>query len=280
MKAWVKYIPNLGLRVKKIPKHTIGSFDNNFEKIKESSELIPLTSPDFRDRKTAKGKFYTPQFELILSKLEGDYDTLSKTAKPVRSLWDFLTLTTFFLVFAKRTKEFKEANVPVSKLSKSGKKVLIDFTPGLVRDIPKAISNLEVYSYCSQSLLPNAYKKKAKLSKKHEFPFNQHPIYEERELAELSLVSSYWCVYTPDCLLWLRDKRSKYNPRNLNTDSFTYRLTKALGDNDLKDFYFHPDSILTNIRFVETPIEYIILSSFPFRSLPKGKDDRLLGWNL
>lgn len=89
---------------------------------KKFKKSVNPKSSDFRETGDIHGKLYSPHYELILSKIEGDYAALNDRRRiitlttseipPVENLWDFIVLATFFLIFDHRTKEKFEHNIP------------------------------------------------------------------------------------------------------------------------------------------------------------------------
>lgn len=218
-------------QVRKIAKGTLDKLPlgplapESKKKNKDIGIKIDVKNFDFCETKYAHGELYDPWFELVLSKIEEDYGQLEKTSKPVKNLWDFIALTTFFLVFHLRTKEQSQLN---SRLWAEKHNFLIEF-------IPSVISELEVYGYTPPTIFNSlpSFRKKAKL------PFNQHPIIME---PEEGLIFSLWCVYTPECFLWFRHKNSKYSIRGDDNQFFLKRLFKTLGNNRDKALYFPVDT--------------------------------------
>lgn len=265
LKAWTQNIPSYGKRIRKVEQYTL----KRRQKFSEDNRLlIPLSSADFCERKNLKGRVYSPQFEIVLSQIEYDYGQLPKTLQPARNFWEFLVLTTFFLVFAKRTKEYMELIRQPDPISHSDRKQVVDLTPNMVLLLPEAIGNMEIYSYHRSSIIPQTKAQKGSSSegaKPFRFPFNQHPIHHEQEYSGTTKISSFWCIYTPDWFLWLRDKRSVLtNP--LPYDTATWKMMQALEHNGLRDLYFHPDDPVWNFSPTSNTIGFVPLP------LEKGKE--------
>lgn len=259
LNAWTKYIPKYGKRIKKVEQSTIKGRQKSPE---DSGSLIALSSSDFCEKKKLKGRVYSPQFELVLSQIEHDYGQLSKTLQPVRSFWDFLVLATFFSVFAQRTKEYMELIMQPEPISHSDRRQVVDLTPNMILLLPEMIGNMEIHSYHRSSIIPKSDTQKGSSSKRAKpfrFPFNQHPIHHEKEYFGTTKISSFWCIYTPDWFLWLRDKRSVYN-NPLPYDTATWKMLQALEHNDLRDLYFHPDDPIWTLRPTSNAIGFIPMS--------------------
>lgn len=240
--------------VEKVEKSAIRESDGSI-----ASETKNLRDKDFCEPAKAKGRFYSPQFELVLAQIEDDYGNLSKTGAKVDNLWDFIVITTFFLVFYNRTKEQKERNIKqyLKATPDKNKKIVIDLSPALILDLPSEITELDVYVYHRKSVLPVSLLKE--FGNNMRFPFTQHPIWLEWDISgnasEIIIAPSFWCVYTPDSLLWIRNKESNHCPKSISRDFLTNRLMNALGGDDSRALYFHPnDRQFWNIGIINNEI--------------------------
>lgn len=205
---------------------------------KKIGRMTGLNSSEFRETTKAKGKLYSPDYELILSKLEGDYAELEKSSAPIKNLWDFIVISIFFVVFSLRTKE-RFDNHSADWTSQKG--LLLDIIPGLV-------SRFDVMTYEWKDVFPDADREKGTFG----FPFNQHPLFEERESQE---DFSYWAIYTPNCLLWLRSKHSMNGPVPEDQSFLQHKLLAILKGNDNKTWYFHPDHDFFDISISPEPLK-------------------------
>lgn len=193
---------------------------------------IGLNDIDFCEAKERKGIFYSSYFEIILSKIEGDFRKIPKDARKIENLWHFLVLSTFFLTFSLRTLWKKENGYAGWNRQESL----------LYYSIPEIVTEFDLLTFAPQSAIPSSIRKR--FGGNMNFPFNEHPIYEELENDN---ILSLWAIYTPDCFLWFRNKKSKINTNNINTKLLANKLHHTLGDNSEKSLYFKPNSLFWKI---------------------------------
>lgn len=175
---------------------------------------------DFREEEANKGQTYGPEFELILSKFETDYSKLNKNADPINSFWDFIVLTTFFVIFYNRTKMKKISNSPVWNIQ----------LHSLVDIVPSMVSELQVECFSPEKILG----KGTEIT----FPFSQQPVHVDED-GDNSY--SFWAVYSPTCLIWFKNNKSVVT--NKHQFFLVDRLLGTIGNNDSSDLYFHPDTV-------------------------------------
>jgi hypothetical protein len=156
-----------------------------------------------------------------LSKVEGDYAAVCKDKTHVETLWEFIVLTTFFFILRCRTKEMKDLLHPTWQFQKE---LLID-------TIPEIISELEIIRLGVEDILSPEESDKR-------LPFTQHPVFTVRERWKVSL----WALYTPECVIWFRNRKSRYRVKNLW--KFSQAMVFSLiGDETTRDLYFNPSDI-------------------------------------
>ena len=241
MRAFAKKYPEEGKKVEKVRKILQRTELEQVTTIRKNigrSVLVRLDEYDFCELSAKKGRFYSPLFEVLLSRIEHDYAAIPKVAKSPTNLWDFTVLVTFFIIFSSRTKEQLELFYSESKVENG---ISHDLLLDLIITIPRWASNIEIFSYHLNSLFSKKEQKISLPSGKtvpRRLPFTQDPFYREKEL---NGAFSFWCVYTPEILLWLRSKDSLLNPRSKDYAFFRMRLKKAIGTGGLIDAYFHPD---------------------------------------
>lgn len=247
-------------KVKKVFKRENVISDSKGNKEKIVSKLIHLKEEDFRERRAVKGMFYSPEFELLLSRLETDYSKIELSPRP-KNLWDFIVLATFFLIFSIRNKEYRTLAGPDDSH-------LNDLSSYLIFDIPQRISNLEVrllhrtvvIPLDDQDHLERFNQGRIKANKPMRFPFTQNPFYFENEPnGEFSL----WSICSPDYVIWLRNKETQYNSTK-HLHSLYERLQLIIENNDVRDTYFHPDDLIWDISPLNPSKDFFL---FPYTQI-------------
>lgn len=202
-----------------------------YAKKKKPGSLVGIGGVEFCESKSEAGKMYDPHYELFLAKLESDFALISKSSHSARSLWDFIVLSSFFLVLRVRTKEMRDSFHP-SWMAKEA--LLLDVIPGVA-------SHMEILSLHPKSIIPESVQKS--IGKNISFPFTQHPIHTESADGDLSL----WCIYTPDCLLWLRNKNSNVSKNNFVHYS-RLSLVEIFENSKEASLYFRPSDPLWRVQ--------------------------------
>lgn len=219
--------------------------DGRIDKISKTNGKKSWTNPkdvDFMEPVNDFGKMYPPEYEVILSRFEGDYGHLTKrkpkqnqpevtATKVVNNLWEFLVLTTFFLIFELRTKQQYDSKHPGWDKQLS---LLLSFAPD-------TIANLDVFQMDFRSEFIWNKENDEMESWTSGLPFTQHPIYKDfEEIGTNEIIVSYWAINAPNMLLWLRHKKS--NQSLTATPEFVMsKIYGILGSNKSRSLYFHPD---------------------------------------
>lgn len=244
-------------KVRKVFKRKNVLADSKGNKERIDFKLIGLKEEDFTEKRAAKGMFYSPEFELLLSRLETDYSRIEFSPRP-KNLWDFIVLATFFLVFSIRNKEYRT-------LAGSDNSHLKDLSSYLLFDIPQRISNLEVRLLHRTIVIPLDYQEdfarfnhgRIKASKPMRFPFTQNPFYFENEPnGQFSL----WSICSPDYVIWIRNKETYYTSTK-HSHSLYERLQLIVENNDVRDTYFHPDDLIWDISPLNPSKDFFL---FPY----------------
>lgn len=183
-------------------------------------KLVNIKSDDFCESEKNRGKFYNPNYEIFLSKIESDYGSIDKNVFLNVSLWDFLVLSIFFLILKSRTLEMRETNHPIWHVKEAS---LVDVIPGI-------FSKIEMRMIHIKTVIPEELQKDS--GNRVFLPFVQHPIYGNNK--------SLWCIFTPECLLWFVNKDFYKNKSNYPADFYTFQLTNILGNDDDRFLYFNP----------------------------------------
>lgn len=208
---------------------------SKIEDSKKVNRTVSIKSDEFCEPAYAKGEMYDPYYEIFLSKCEGDYALIAKDSSHIDTLWDFLVLSSFFWVLRCRTKEMKEIN---HSAWQNKQKVLL----GL---IPEVISGMEIIRIDPKESLSNAVE--SNVEGKFPLPFSQHPIYNMREKFNPSL----WAIFTPECLLWFRYKKSKHKEKHID-NLVPSVINHLIGNSTTRDLYFRPSDnpwfIVTDYR--------------------------------
>lgn len=210
---------------RKISRDLIANFSRkDIQRLKDTGRIgkvITTKHPDFCEPKSLHGEMYEHYYELFLSKVEGDYSKIPQNLDYAETLWEFIVLSSFFFILRCRTKEMKDSLHPTWRYRKEL----------LLETIPQIISEMEIVRLGVEDVLPEEGRHKT-------FPFTQHPVLTVREKRKVSL----WGIYTPECIIWFRNKRSKYKVRNLWKFSQEI-LFSLIGDETTRDLYFKPSDI-------------------------------------
>lgn len=183
-------------------------------------ELKPISGEEFRETKRTKGKLYDPHYELFLSKIENDYSLLNDQFYKQPSLWDFIVSASFLLILDSRTTHTQKQNN-----AKWNMKV------GMLIDVlPELVSEMEILHYCPEDFIASDL-----VESGIKLPFTQHPILSFHEGPD-SLWVSFWAIYSPECLLFFRNKNSGLK----NTRKEVAKAFQALINADKDNLYFRP----------------------------------------